>query len=571
MIKFVIVFLLYLSSSSLSLSRQSSLNHYKHYLQVPSISSSSSILIPSSSTSLLSTLSSTSTYLSSKNETISLILSTSSQPVDYLLLEYLKSKVQDGRKPSFRVCVRALVAVLQTEEKTKQGHGYNNAKQLVLSTKTNISIETYSLLQCALLSSLIQIEDYDNACNHLYIILNDKQIRYPIDVNIISNLFKILLLQYNNDNNIKTKAEMVKKLYKLLLLSDILKYTSCSIHEYGAKAYMILGDVYNAVMSIERIKIRSYLINKDVMELSNIVLNQLSSLSSSNANDDNLMNTLRFALFQPLGLLPVESQLLKSCLSILASSSEHHDIVLRYCKNLQAKGVPVDDDIIESLLFITFDNGGSVQDILDIVKISRPDDYKNKYIKYAITTIAETANLVRDGLLPDITVASSDSEMVQKIGFIKKFAANIVNLPIIVVDSINRLPNETLNNRIRMMTSINMSLRLLVRVLNKVGLSKEGWEILRTIFEYSEGRWIPDLKIIMITLGDAKRSNISFVKAIIQSGNLPENFVLVAFLAAQHNNDIDRDEGLQLWNTMIKKKVNTLFHIDLIFTMIIVF
>jgi len=475
----------------------------------------------------------------------------------------LKSKSIDGKKPSFRVCVRALVAVLQSEEKSNHGQGYNRAKQLVLSTKQMISKDTFALLQCALLSSLIQIEDYDNACNHLYIILNDKQIRYPIDINIIGNLFRILLLQYNDSNktnSIILKAEMVKKLYKLLLSSDVLKYNSCMIHEYGAKAYMILGDIYNAVISIERIKVRNYLINNDIMELSNSVLIQLSSLSSTNINDDSLMNTLRFALFQPLGLLPVDSQLLKSCLSILASSSEHHDVVLRYCRNLQTKGVTIDDEIIQSLLFITFDTGGSVQDIMTILKISNPNDYKNKNMKAAITTIVDTANLVRDGLLlqsETLTATANDTEMVQKIGFIKQFAVNMVNIPIIVVDAINKLPNETLSNRLTMMSSINMSLRLLVRVLNKVGLSKEGWEILRTIFEYSEGRWIPDLKIIMTSLGDAeKRNNISFLKAIIQSGNLPENFVVVAFLASQNYNDIDRHEGLQLWNTMINKKVN---------------
>jgi hypothetical protein len=296
------------------------------------------------------------------------------------------------------------------------------------------------------------------------------------------------------------------------------------------------------------------------MELSNSVLIQLSSLSSTDINDNNLMNTLRFALFQPLGLLPVDSQLLKSCLSILASSSEHHDVVLRYCRNLQTKGVTIDDEIIQSLLFITFDTGGSVQDIMNILKISNPIDYKNKNMKATITTIVDTANLVRDGLLlqsESFTATANDTEMVQKIGFIKQFAVNMVNIPMVVVDAINRLPNETLSNRLTMMSSINMSLRLLVRVLNKVGLSKEGWEILRTIFEYSEGRWIPDLKIIMTSLGDAeKRNNISFLKAIIQSGNLPENFVVVAFLASQNHNDIDRHEGLQLWNTMINKKVN---------------
>ena len=146
--------------------------------------------------------------------------------------------------------------------------------------------------------------------------------------------------------------------------------------------------------------------------------------------------------------------------------------------------------------------------------------------------------------------------MVHKIGFIKQFAINMVNIPIVVADAINKLPNETLSNRMLMMSSNNKSLTLLLRALTKVGLSKEGWEILRTIFEYSEGRWIPDLKVVMISLGDADiRNNISFLKAIIQSGNLPENFVLVAFLASQNQNDNDRNDALQLWNTMISKKV----------------
>jgi hypothetical protein len=162
------------------------------------------------------------------------------------------------------------------------------------------------------------------------------------------------------------------------------------------------------------------------------------------------------------------------------------------------KGVTIDDEIIQSLLFITFDKGGSLQDVMDILKLYKPGDYKNKHIKDAIITIVDTANLVRDGLLSQAESFTKATEMVQKIGFIKQFAVNMVNIPIIVVEAINKLPNENLTNRLMMMSSINMSLRILVRVLNKVGLSKEGWEILRTIFEYSEGRWIPDLKIIMI-------------------------------------------------------------------------
>ena len=563
----LVVLVLYSSSSSLSLLLSStfsskSLNYYRYHLNPLPISSLLISTSTSTSTSFLSSISSSSTSTSTSSLPVNLNFtnetsSTLSQPVDYLLLEYLKSNAKDSNKPSYRVCVRALVAVLQLEEKIKEGQGYNKARQLVLSTKTSISIETFTLLQCTLLSALIQIEDYDNACNHLYTILSDKQLRYPLDINIISNLFKTLL-QYNSNDIIK-KAGMVQKIYKQLLSCDILKYNSCIIHEYGAKAYMILDDIYNAVISIERIKIRSYLINKDIMELSNIVLNKISLLSSSDVNDDNLMITLRFALFQPLGLLPVESQLLKSCISILGSSSEHYDIVLRYSKNLQKKGITIDDEIIQSLLFITFDKGGSVQDVLDILKISKSNDYKNKYMNLAITTIADTANLVRDGLLynsESFKDTNDTAGMVHKIGFIKQFAINMVNIPIVVADAINKLPNETLSNRMLMMSSINKSLTLLLRALTKVGLSKEGWEILRTIFEYSEGRWIPDLKVVMISLGDADiRNNISFLKAIIQSGNLPENFVLVAFLASQNQNDNDRNDALQLWNTMISKKV----------------
>ena len=574
-LKYILVILiLYSSSSSLSLLLSSSYSkslssyicrfHLNPSLLIPatSLSSLSSLSLSSSSTS---TSTSTSSFkLNFKNETSSAL----SQPVDYLLLEYLKSNAKDSNKPSYRVCVRALVAVLQLEEKIHGGQGYHKAKQLVLTTKTNISFETFTLLQCTLLSALIQIEDYDNACNHLCTILNDKQIRYPLDINIIGKLFKTLLLQYNNSDNINTKkAGMVQRIYKLLLSCDILKYNSCIIHEYGAKAYMILGDIYNSVKSIERIKIRSYLVNKDIMELSNIVLNKLSLSSSSDVTDDNLMISLRFALFQPLGALPVESPLLKTCLSILGSSSEHCDIVLRYCKKLQKKGITIDDEIIQSLLFISFDKGASVQDILDIFNISKPHDYKNKFMNHAITTIVDTANLVRDGLLyksESFNDANDTAGMVHKLGFIKQFAINMVNIPITVADAINKLPNATLSNRMMMMSSINKSLRLLIRALTKVGLSKEGWEILRTIFEYSEGKWIPDLKIVMISLGDVDvKNNINFLKAIIQSGNLPENFVIVAFLASQNQNDNDRHEALQLWNAMIDKKV---FHFTYYFS-----